>query len=101
MIAAEKDESQSDPALGELEHYGEPGIASFDAPIPKFLLAVYAILPVCGIVAFYYFWNGTVGWLDGGRWRELQIAANTTFPVEHHDDPDRSKPAAQQLPDSR
>jgi hypothetical protein len=68
---------------GEIDLYGDPGIASYDAKIPKFLLATYLLFPIWGIVSFYYFWNGSMGWFDRGYWRELQIAANTTFPIEN------------------
>jgi hypothetical protein len=67
----------------EIELYGEPGIASFDAKVPKFLILTYAILPFWGLLTFYYFWNGSAGWFDRGYWHELQVAANTTFPVEN------------------
>ncbi len=71
----------------EIELYGEPGIASLDAKVPKFLFWTYIILPIWGLMALYYFWNGSRGWFDRGYWRELQIAANTTFPVENQNDP--------------
>ena len=67
----------------EIEFYGDPGIATFDAKVSKFLLATYVILPIWGFFTFYYFWNGSVGWFDRGYWHELQIAANTTFPIEN------------------
>lgn len=68
---------------GEIELYGDPGIASFDAKVPKFLLWTYLLLPIWGVVSFYFFWNGSIGWFDRGAWRQLQIAANTTFPIEN------------------
>lgn len=67
----------------EIELYGDPGIASYDAKVSKFLLATYLILPIWGLMTFYYFWNGSIGWFDRGYWHELQIAANTTFPIEN------------------
>ena len=70
-------------AAHEIELYGDPGIASYDAKVPKFLLLTYLLLPIWGIATFYYFWNGSLGWLDRGYWRELQVAANTTFPIEN------------------
>jgi hypothetical protein len=72
-----------DHASEELELYGDPGIASLDAKVPKFLLWTYLLLPIWGLVTFYFFWNGSIGWFDRGYWRQLQIAANTTFPVEN------------------
>ncbi|MBA3721809.1 MAG: hypothetical protein H0W88_05350 [Parachlamydiaceae bacterium] len=68
---------------GEIELYGDPGIASFDAKIPKFLIWTYMTLPIWGIFTLYFFWNGSVGWMDRGYWKELQIAANTTYPQEN------------------
>lgn len=67
----------------ELEHYGDAEVASGDAAVPKFLKLTYLFLPFWGILTFYYFWNGSLGWFDRGYWHELQIAANTTFPVEN------------------
>ena len=67
----------------EIDLYGDPGIASYDAKVPKFLKLTYALLPVWGIITFCYFWNGSAGWFDRGAWKELQIAANTTFPIEN------------------
>lgn len=76
-------EHKQDEILGELELYGDPGISSYDAKVPKFLWATYFILPIWGLFTFYYFWNGSLGWFDRGYWHELQIAANTTFPIEN------------------
>jgi hypothetical protein len=60
----------------------DPAIASKDAPFPGWLKATYIILPIWGILTWYYFFNGTHGWLDPGSWNELQKAALTTFPTE-------------------
>lgn len=68
----------------ELDFYGDTGIASCDAKIPKFLIFTYIFWPLWGIATFFYFWNGSlVGWMDPGYWHELQVAANTTFPIEN------------------
>lgn len=64
----------------EVELYGDEGIASKDTPVPRWLILTYITLPIWGIITFILFWNGSVGWLDRGYWKELQIAANTTFP---------------------
>lgn len=64
----------------EVDTYGDTGITEADAKIPLFLKLTYAILPFWGIFALYYYWNGSVGWLDRGYWAELQRAANTTLP---------------------
>lgn len=64
-----------------IELFGDPGIATYDAKVSKFLLATYLILPIWGFFTLYYFWNGSTGILDRGYWHELQIAANTTFPI--------------------
>lgn len=70
---------------GELvEFYGDPGISSFEGKkIPLFLLLTYMLLPIWGIITWYYFWNGSIGLMDPGYWKELQVAANTTFPIEN------------------
>ncbi|KAF3362595.1 hypothetical protein PHSC3_000834 [Chlamydiales bacterium STE3] len=62
----------------EIEMYGDPGIASKDAKVPKFLLLTYAILPIWGLFSLYAYWGGSSGWLDRGYWQQLQRAANTT-----------------------
>lgn len=67
----------------ELELYGDDKIASFNARIPKFLILTYLLLPIWGVATLYYYWNGSRGWLDRGYWKELQIAANTTFPIQN------------------
>lgn len=78
-----KDKVEDPHFEGEIELYGDPGIATFDAKVPKFLKFTYLLWPIWGIITFYFFWNGSVGWFDRGYWRELQIAANTTFPIEN------------------
>lgn len=78
---------------GEIELYGDPGIASYDAKVPKFLLVTYLFLPIWGFFTLYLFWNGSVSWLDRGYWHELQIAANTTFPIENQNMPWKEKSA--------
>jgi hypothetical protein len=83
MPHAGKDKVEDAHFEGEIELYGDPGIATFDAKVPKFLKLTYLLWPIWGVITFYYFWNGSVGWLDRGYWRELQIAANTTFPIEN------------------
>ncbi len=83
MSHAGKDNVEDPHFSGEIELYGDPGIASFDAKVPKFLLLTYLLLPIWGFVSLYYFWNGSRGWFDRGYWHELQIAANTTFPIEN------------------
>lgn len=75
----------------EMESYGESEITSLDAKIPKFLLWTYLILPIWGLIAFCYFWNGSRGWFDRGYWHQLQIAANTTFPIENQNARDNLK----------
>lgn len=75
---------------GEIELYGDPSIATYDAKVPGFLKLIYIILPIWGIVTFYYFWNGSLGWFDRGYWRELQIAANTTYPMENQNMPNEN-----------
>ena len=79
--------SEGSPLSEEAESYGEPGIVSLDARIPTFLLVAYVLLPIWGVVALYYFWNRSAGWLDRGHWHELQIAANTTFPISNSNYP--------------
>lgn len=82
----------------EIELYGDPGIASYDAKVPKFLIFMYMTLPVWGIITFAVLWNGSTGsWMDPGYWRELQIASNTTFPTRNIDTPHESNQELQEL----
>lgn len=67
----------------EMELYGDPGIASYNNRVPRWLLWTYFSLPIWGIVVLVIFFNGSLGWFDRGYWRELQIAANTTFPIHN------------------
>lgn len=64
----------------EPEYYGDPGITSNDAPVPKWLIWTYITLPFWGLLTFYLYWNGSHGFLDRGYWQQLQRASNTTYP---------------------
>lgn len=70
----------------EVEEYGDPGIESRDASVPPFLKWTYILLPIWGIIAFALYWNGSMGWLDRGYWRQLQNAAKTTYPIVNYND---------------
>ena len=60
--------------------YGDPGIASADAPPPKWLIFSNWFFVFLGLLWFYLFWNGSIGWFDRGYWNQLQRAANTAYP---------------------
>ncbi|MFN4173984.1 MAG: hypothetical protein ACK4HV_02635 [Parachlamydiaceae bacterium] len=64
----------------ELEYFGDTGIASAHAPVPRWLKWNYAFWVIFGLSWFALYWNGSWGYLDRGHWNELQKAANTTFP---------------------
>lgn len=70
----------------ELDVYGDPDIKSGHAKVPGWLTWSYILLPIWGIVWFYFFWNGSTGWLDRGYWRQLQEAAGTTVPFQNFND---------------
>jgi hypothetical protein len=74
----------------ELEYYSD-GITSKDEKVSLFLKTIYITLPIWGVISFYFFWNGSSGWLDRGYWHELQIAANTTFPIQNLNSPPLSE----------
>jgi len=60
-----------------------PSYKEKDPGVPLWLILVYILAPLWGILAFYLYWNGNYGdWLDRGYWGELQQAANTTFPAK-------------------
>lgn len=63
-----------------IELYGDPGIASKNARVPRWLVFNNWFWVFFGLVCFYFFWNGSYGWLDRGYWNQLQRAANTTYP---------------------
>ncbi len=46
--------------------------------IPTFLKWTYVILPIWGVITWFYFIDGSRGWLDRGYWQQLQQAAQTT-----------------------
>lgn len=74
-----------------LETYGDQGIASLDAKVPGWLKLTYIILPIWGLFMWYFYWNGSHGFLDRGSWKELQQAANTTYPFKNASDPVETK----------
>lgn len=75
----------------EVYQYGDPNIASANAPIPGWLKFSNIFWIILGLIGFYFFWNGSYGWLDRGYWHQLQQAANTTFPSENYDNPSIKK----------
>lgn len=75
----------------EIEEYGETGIYSADAKIPGWLKLTYLILPIWGIIWFFFSWNGAAGWMDRGHWSELEKAANTQFPNVNYNDNDTQR----------
>lgn len=79
MSSSEKDDGD-EHKHGEVEFYGDPGIYSADAPVPGWLKWTYVVMPIIGFIWFYFFWNGSYGWLDRGHWKQLEEAAKTTFP---------------------
>ena len=62
------------------ELYGDPGIASKNAQVPRWLVWVNWTCVAIGLSVLYLYWNGSHGWLDRGYWNELQRAANTQYP---------------------
>ncbi|MFI0435136.1 MAG: hypothetical protein ACH350_05350 [Parachlamydiaceae bacterium] len=83
MPDQERDQVDDSHLFDEIEYYGDPSIASYNGKVPKFLIFNYFFWPIWGIFTLYYFWNGSAGWMDRGYWHQLQIAANTTFPIEN------------------
>lgn len=74
----------------DLEEYPD-GIFSKDAKVAGWLKATYIILPIWGVISFFIFWNGSLGWWDRGYWDQLQRAANTTIPHININDPQVEK----------
>lgn len=76
----ENKDEHSNEEHSDVEFYGDPGIASADARVPRWLVINNWFWVFLGLFLFYYFINGSHGWLDRGYWGQLQRAANTTFP---------------------
>ncbi len=70
-----------DEEKNDIELYGDPAIASRHAPIPRWLLCAYILIPVWGIFCFALFWNGSRenAWFSHNHWPKLQAAANTVL----------------------
>lgn len=68
----------------EVETYGDTGITSAHAPIPRWLMWSYLLLPIWGFIWLALYWNGSWGWLDRGFWEQLQKASNTTYPYPNY-----------------
>ncbi len=79
-----------------IETYGDEGIASNNAIVPRWLKFSYLFWIFWGFVWWYYFWNGSYGWLDRGYWLQLQRAANTTYPF--HVDTEVSPAPPEEVP---
>ncbi len=58
--------------------YGDTGLSSADAKVPRWLFWSYPILIIWGFIWLFFFWDGSRGWLDRGYWHQLEEAANTT-----------------------
>lgn len=78
------DESQNETQAFQ---YGDPKIASYDAPVPGWLNASYWLWIIVGLLCALFYWNGSWGFLDPGHWGPLQEAANTTFPLQNVNSP--------------
>lgn len=48
-----------------------------DTKIPWYIKLITLVLPLWGILWFFYFANGSFGWVDRGAWNDLQKAAQT------------------------
>lgn len=72
-----------DHRLRKMSEEYEEVIESKDIKVPRWLVWTYIILPIWGIYCLYAYWNGSHGWLDRGYWKELQQAANTTYPLKY------------------
>lgn len=75
-----KDKNNHDDGAEDITFYGDPAIASKDAPPPRWLVFSNWFFVFLGFVVLYFFWNGSHGWLDRGYWGQLQRAANTVYP---------------------
>ena len=85
---AEQNDEEMIPAFTDRSDYEVP--ESKESPVPGWLKWTYIILPIWGVITYYYYFNGSHGWLDRGYWKQLQIAANTTFPFKDQDLPQKN-----------
>ncbi len=64
-----------------LDNQEQPIPGEGHAPVPRWLLVLYAVTLSWGLLWLILFWNGSaVPWFDRGAWWALQHAANTTYP---------------------
>jgi len=49
---------EHDPKYGEVEHYAQGEIRSYQGIVNKWLLVVYAILAVWGVYYLFKYWSG-------------------------------------------
>ncbi len=75
-----------------IDEYGDQEVREYhDTPIPKFLMAIYIVLPIWGILWWSLYWDGSQGFLDRGFWSELEKAAGTRKVVEAPASPGQSE----------
>ncbi|GAB4226641.1 MAG: hypothetical protein Tsb0021_02830 [Chlamydiales bacterium] len=74
------------------EEMAEGPPSSLENKVPRWLIWVYVLLPIWGIITLAIYWNGNRGgWLDRGYWEQLQRSANTTYPFINHNNPELDK----------
>jgi hypothetical protein len=81
----ENKDGYSETDAQHVELYGDPGIASRDTYVPRWLVINNWFWVVFGLFWMFYYWNGSHGWLDRGYWSQLQRAANTAYPYTTHE----------------
>jgi hypothetical protein len=63
-----------------LEEYSSEEARDLNMPVPLFLKVTYVVVLAVCIFWAVYFWGGSRGYFDRGRWRQLEVAAQTTTP---------------------
>ncbi len=64
---------------GELTEYKKK-------PVTPLIYLLYLVVALLGLFWMIWFWNGSRGPFDPGKWHALEKAAKTTYPFESSPD---------------
>lgn len=64
--------------MSEKEEHVSSEEHDLNMPVPLFLKVTYVVVTAVCIFSAVYFWGGSRGYFDRGRWHLLEVAAQTT-----------------------